>query len=101
MAKVYLDLSDEFNTLRAEMLVEFRKLSEYLCTRSTAKDLDWLTLSQAKEILGYESKKKWKELRDSGKVDFSKLGRSYKYYRPSLVALLEANSTIKPKRNKL
>ena len=38
-----------------------------------ARDDQWVTADEAKIILGYRSKRKWQQLRDSGKIKYSKL----------------------------
>ncbi len=97
MAKIQLDLSEEFAAFREEMDEKFRQLSEQIRGTVGIGAQDWISINEAKKILGYESKKKWKNLRDSGQVDFAQFGRAYKYYRPSLIRLIENNSTIKSK----
>ncbi len=101
MAKIQLDLSEEFAAFREEMDEKFRQLSEQIRGIVGSGAQDWISINEAKQILGYESKKKWKNLRDSGQVDFALFGRAYKYHRPSLIRLIENNSTLKskPKQN--
>lgn len=35
---------------------------------------EWLSLAEAKQILHFASKKKWKFLRDNGEIEFSRIG---------------------------
>lgn len=82
----------------AESVAEkvFCRIVHHLETRLENNQGDpWITLAEAKKILGYESKKKWKELRDTGQIDFAQIGRPFKYYKPSLIKFLEKNSTLK------
>ncbi len=60
----------------------------------------WLRLEQAKAILPFSSKKKWKSLRDNLEIEFSKPGREFLYLETSLQAYLKRNSTIKNQKSK-
>lgn len=99
MAKIQVDLTEDLDAFREEMREEFKQLSEQIRRITGTGDQDWISVAEAKKILGYESKKKWKELRDTGVVDFARFGRAFKYHRPSLIRLIENNSTIKSKNN--
>jgi hypothetical protein len=99
MAKIEIDLSAEFDSFREEIREEFRKLASDLRKGSVTGDAEWVSLHEAKLILGYQSKKKWKELRDTCQVDFAQVGRAFKYHRGSLIKLIEMNSTLKSQRN--
>lgn len=52
---------------------------------------EWIDVDEAKKILGYRSKTKLQELRDSGAIIFTKYGRKIKYNRQSLFDFLEKN----------
>jgi hypothetical protein len=52
---------------------------------------EWVDDVEAKKILGYRSKTKMQELRNSRAVVFSRYGRKIKYLRKSLMDFLEKN----------
>ncbi|MGB3468145.1 MAG: helix-turn-helix domain-containing protein [Cyclobacteriaceae bacterium] len=52
---------------------------------------DWLSTSQAKELLGIRSKTKLQELRDVGSITFTKHGRIIRYSKKSILDYLERN----------
>jgi hypothetical protein len=55
---------------------------------------EWVDDIEAKKILGYRSKTKMQELRNSGAIVFSRYGRKIKYLRQSLMDFLEKNKKI-------
>lgn len=52
---------------------------------------EWVDDVEAKKILGYRSKTKMQELRNSRAIVFSRYGRKIKYLRKSLMDFLEKN----------
>ncbi len=56
-----------------------------------SRDEQWVTADEAKIILGYRSKRKWQQLRDSGKIKYSKYGKILKYSKKSLYDYIENN----------
>jgi hypothetical protein len=46
---------------------------------------EWVNIEEAKKILGFTSKKKWKQLRDRAEIDFAKIGKPFVYSRKSLL----------------
>ncbi len=60
----------------------------------------WLRIVDAKKILPFSSKKKWKSLRDDGEIEFSKPAREFLYLESSLKAYLKRNSTISNQKSK-
>ena len=62
---------------------------------SPIDQLEWLPIEQAKLIVPIKSKKKWKELRDTCQVHFTKAGKGFLYDRKSLIDYLNNNSTLK------
>lgn len=52
---------------------------------------EWLSTSEVKELLGFKSKSKMQQLRDSGDILFSQHGRTIKYSQKSIVEFLERN----------
>ena len=60
------------------------------------QSLEWIDEVEAKRILGYRSKTKMQELRNSGSIIFSKFGRKIKYNRKSLLGYIEKYKKTKP-----
>ena len=52
---------------------------------------DWVDGPEAKHILGFRSKSKMQQLRDSGVIVYSKFGKKLKYQRQSLIEYIEIN----------
>lgn len=69
-------------------------------SRGGANAERWLLIAEAKKILPFESKKKWKSLRDNLEIEFSKPGRQFLYLESSLLAYLKNHSTIKNSNQK-
>ena len=55
---------------------------------------EWVDDIEAKKILGYRSKTKLQELRNSGAIVISRYGRKIKYLRQSLLDFLEKNKKV-------
>lgn len=60
-------------------------------TGSNFTDTIWIDEKEAKQILGYHSKTKMQELRNSNSIVYSKFGRKIKYQRQSLIDFIERN----------
>jgi len=85
--------SEAFEALKCELdEIVARALSRVLKNASDEDKMDWIPIDEAMKILPYRSKAKWQELRDRGKVTFSKLGRKILYSRKSLLAFVERNN---------
>lgn len=54
-------------------------------------DSDWISLEDAKKILGYKSKRQWQILRDKSLIKYSQHGRVIRYSKKSLLEFLESN----------
>jgi hypothetical protein len=52
---------------------------------------EWVDDKEAKQILGYRSKTKMQNMRDTKAIVFSKFGRKIKYLRQSLIDYIEGN----------
>lgn len=81
---------ESFYRLQRELIRMFQKAMEDSEAKREAKD--WLTEREAAEILPYKSKKKWAELRESGKIRFMQVGRKICYSRKSILAFMDKNS---------
>lgn len=55
------------------------------------EEKEWISIDEAKELLGFRSKSKMQQLRDQGEIDFSQHGRIIKYSRSSIINFLERN----------
>ena len=62
---------------------------------TTQAQPEWVEGEEAMRILGYRSKTKMQELRNSGLIVFSKFGRKLKYSRQSLIDLIEKNKKVR------
>lgn len=76
---------ESFFRLQRELIRRFQKALEESEIKREAKD--WLTEREAAEILPYKSKKKWAQLRESGKIRFIQVGRKICYSRKSILRL--------------
>lgn len=56
------------------------------------KEKEWITESEAKDLLGFRSKTKMQQLRDDREIVFSQHGRTIMYSRKSIQAFLEENA---------
>ena len=84
---------EEFKDEIATKVVEsLKKLNLRDDSSSTAPE--WVDDVEAKKILGYRSKTKMQELRNSGAIVFSRYGRKIKYLRKSLFEFLEKNKKV-------
>ena len=54
----------------------------------------WITQSEARELLPYRSKTSWQNLRDTGKISFSQSGRKILYERSSIIKFIEKNRML-------
>lgn len=61
----------------------------------SSKASEWITEAEAMNILHYKSKKKYQQLRDEGKVKFTKIGRKILYSRESINDLIDKNIIFK------
>ncbi len=60
------------------------------------EEKEWISIDEAKELLGFRSKSKMQQLRDQGEIDFSQHGRIIKYSRSSIINFLERNKVKQP-----
>ncbi|MCX6200175.1 MAG: helix-turn-helix domain-containing protein [Bacteroidetes bacterium] len=79
----YWKMQRELMNMFAETLKKFQLES--------ASREQWVTPDEAKKILGYSSKRKWQQLRDSGLVKYSQYGKKVKYSRESLYEYISKN----------
>jgi len=61
---------------------------------------EWLLIGEAKKILPYQSKKKWRQLRENHEIEFSTHGRQFLYNKESLLAYILKKSTLRTTLNK-
>jgi len=61
---------------------------------------EWLLIGEAKKILPYQSKKKWRQLRDNHEIEFSTHGRQFLYNKQSLLVYILKKSTLRATLNK-
>jgi len=83
-----------YNSLLNELFARFKKTIKEAQAESLAKSLpeeDWISPEEAKKLLPYKSKAKWKELRVTGAVRFSKFGRKTRYSKKSILNFLNKN----------
>lgn len=83
-----------YKLLKEELFQQFKKTlaevkNEFLLKSNPEND--WITIEEAKKIMPYKSKVKWKELRTSGKIKFTRFGRKIKYSKQSLMNFLNRN----------
>lgn len=71
-----------------KMLNELKKVVQ---EATTPQPKEWLSPSEAKELLGFRSKSKLQQLRDYGEIVFSQHGRVIRYSRSSIISFLEKN----------
>jgi hypothetical protein len=93
MNVIILD-SDAYNQLLNELFGRFKKALKEAQTEALSKNNpedDWISQEAAKKLLPYKSKAKWKELRISGSVIFSKFGRKIRYSKKSILNFLNQN----------
>lgn len=86
--------TDAFERLHRDLMQQVRQAvreakEEALANADPAND--WLSIAEAKELLGVRSKTKMQELRDSGEIQFTKHGRIIRYSKRSILAYLEGN----------
>ena len=83
------------NKFLEKLIAAVRPLQEVkISTKQDANDGEWLLLKDAKRILPYQSKKKWKHLRDSNAIEFSAHGRQFLYNKLSLLKYILSKSTL-------
>ena len=61
---------------------------------------EWLLIADAKKVLPYSSKKKWRQLRETNQIEFSTHGRQFLYNRESLLRYIIRKSTLRATLNK-
>ena len=86
--------TEAYQALKREQIKMFKNALKEFCEENFAgnrEEEDWLLPEQAKKIIPYTSKAKWKELRVSGKIKFTRFGRKIKYSKKSLLAFLHKN----------
>lgn len=83
---------DAYYKMISELMSMFKKaLCESNKSALEAKENDWVSIEEAKLLLGIKSKTKMQQLRDSGELIFSKYGRKIKYSKKSILMLLNRN----------
>jgi hypothetical protein len=86
--------SEAYYKLLAEQIELFKQSlaeSQTFSAESKLNSKEWLTESEAKEIIPYRSKTKWQDLRDQGAVEFAQFGRKILYSKKSLYAYISKN----------
>ena len=78
--QAYYKLVDEMKKAVKDAAKEFKTEKE------------WLSAEEAKNLLGFRSKSKMQQLRDSGEIVFSQHGRTIKYSRKSILEFLDTNT---------
>jgi len=85
---------NELKTEIAEAVIEGMKSLNGVINYNHSNS-EWVNDAEAKEILGYRSKTKMQELRNSRAIVYSKFGRKIKYHRQSLIDYIEKNKKTK------
>lgn len=81
---------ESYFRLQRELIRMFQKALE---DSEAKRDVqDWISEKEAASILPYKSKKKWAQLRESGKIRFMQVGRKICYSRKSLLAFMDKHS---------
>jgi hypothetical protein len=81
---------ESYFRLQRELIRMFQKALEESELKRETKD--WISEREAAGILPYKSKKKWAQLRESGKIRFMQVGRKICYSRKSILAFMDKNS---------
>ncbi len=71
-----------------KLISEFSQMVK-TATKQGSADSEWLSTEEVKKLLGFKSKSKMQQLRDSGEIVFSQHGRIIKYSRKSCMDFLE------------
>lgn len=83
---------DEFLKLKEQLINSITEtVIQALSNKASNVQSDWISLTEAKKILGYRSKSSWQKLRDEGKVVFTQSGRKIQYSKKSLENFLKNN----------
>lgn len=82
--------TESYYRLQRELIRMFQKALEESETKREVQD--WISEAEASTILPYRSKKKWAQLRESGKIRFMQVGRKICYSRKSILAFMDKNS---------
>ena len=91
MNVIVLD-SEAFEALKREIKNYVKQaVIEVLTAKNDADNSDWISLSQAQELLPFKSKTSWQKLRDKGIIKFSQFGRKIMYSRTSIKEYLNKN----------
>jgi hypothetical protein len=84
--------SNAYYHLQAEQLKQFKQAlieAQLEAIKAASIAVDWITITEAKQLIPYRSKTKWQELRDSGEIVFSKFGRKILYSKKSLIEYIK------------
>ncbi|MFM2016896.1 MAG: hypothetical protein RL007_552 [Bacteroidota bacterium] len=81
---------ESYYKMQRELLRMFQKAMEESELKREVKD--WISVAEASAILPYKSKKKWAELRETGKIRFMQIGRKICYSRKSILQFMDKNS---------
>ena len=90
--------SAAYRSMIAEVSNEVLAGLQKLLNNPQASNSEWLSLDEAKKILHYQSKKKWKSLRDNGEIEFSRIGKPFVYKKASLLQYIDKRSNSIKKR---
>lgn len=90
----------KFVDLRNWILSDMRSLIAEMTgsnKTSSSDEIQWLRPQAAREFMGIVSRNSWKKLRQSGEIDFVKIGKEFQYSRQSLVDFKSKRSTLQYK----
>lgn len=91
MDVIVLD-SEAFEQLKREFKNYVKQaVADVLAEKKSAENSDWVSLSEAQQLLPFKSKTSWQKLRDTGLINFSQFGRKIMYSRTSIKAYLNKN----------
>jgi len=81
---------ESYFRLQRELIRMFQKALEETEAKKNLED--WISETEASTILPYKSKKKWSQLRATGKIRFMQTGRKICYSRKSILQFMERNA---------
>lgn len=82
--------NEAYFRLQRELIRMFQKALEESDAKRDVQD--WISEKEASTILPYRSKKKWAQLRETGKIRFMQIGRKICYSRKSILQFMDKNS---------
>ena len=74
-----------------KMLGELQQNMKEAIRESRQERQEWISATEAKQLLGIKSKSKLQQLRDQAEIKFSQHGRIIRYSRSSIMEFLNKN----------